>query len=281
MKLKNILFKKENNFDRKIYKLKVFKKQLENKTLLYSERMNSYQDFLGIKIKEMKKELLYLEKTIENRYREIEKISLDIIKLQNELESLVDKRNFLLQIKEKYNKPKTYYEELLIKDSKKLFVGNLLFNLDILKHTHSKIMIDFLKSIETIKEKINEKILNIENIKPDLYISNIFLKKEIKPIFDSVEDFAHLNNFLKDKSINYLKRAEIEKKAISKMKKEYEDNYLIMKDILEDEIIEKEIERKDIIYKNAILINTYNYYKDNILKKINDIAVKSISFKNK
>ena len=281
MKLKNILFKKENNFDRKIYKLKVFKKQLENKTLLYSERMNSYQDFLGIKIKEMKKELLYLEKTIENRYREIEKISLDIIKIQNELESLVDKRNFLLQIKEKYNKPKTYYEELLIKDSKKLFVGNLLFNLDILKHTHSKIMIDFLKSIETIKEKINEKILNIENIKPDLYISNIFLKKEIKPIFDSVEDFAHLNNFLKDKSINYLKRAEIEKKAISKMKKEYEDNYLIMKDILEDEIIEKEIERKDIIYKNAILINTYNYYKDNILKKINDIAVKSISFKNK
>ena len=274
MKLKNILFKKENNFDRKIYKLKVFKKQLENKTLLYSERMNSYQDFLGIKIKEMKKELLYLEKTIENRYREIEKISLDIIKIQNELESLVDKRNFLLQIKEKYNKPKTYYEELLIKDSKKLFVGNLLFNLDILKHTHSKIMIDFLKSIETIKEKINEKILNIENIKPDLYISNIFLKKEIKPIFDSVEDFAHLNNFLKDKSINYLKRAEIEKKAISKMKKEYEDNYLIMKDILEDEIIEKEIERKDIIYKNAILINTYNILSFNFF--FNNFILKNI-----
>ena len=281
LELKKSLIKEENYFDKKIDKLKEFKKQLENEYIKYSERMNLYQDFLSMKIKEMKKELKSLEKNIEGKYIEIEKISLDIIKIQNILESLVDKRNFLLQIKEKYKSPKSSYEELLIKDSKKLYVGNLLFSLDILKHTSNKIVIDFLKSVTEIKEKINEKILNIDNIKPDLYISNTFLKKETKPIFDSVEDFIHLYNFLKDKSINYLKRAEIEKMTISKMKKEFEDNYFNMKDHLGEEILEKEIQRNNIIHKNKVLIDTYNYYKNNILKKINDVAVKQISIKNK
>ena len=281
LELKKILIKEENHFDEKIDKVKEFTKQLEKRFIKYSERMKLYQDFLSIKRKEMKKELISLEKNIEGKYIEIEKISLDIIKMQNELESLVDKRNFLLQIKEKYKKSKTYYEELLIKDSRKLIVGNLLFSLDILKHTHNKAMIDFLKSVTEIKEKINDKILNVDNIKPDLYISNTFLKKEIKPIFDSVEDFNHLYNFLKEKIIIYLKRAEIDKKKISEMKNEYEDNYLNMKDYLGEEISEKEIKRKNIINKNKVLIDTYNYYKNNVLKKINDVAVKSISFKNK
>ena len=244
LELKKILIKEENHFDEKIDKVKEFTKQLEKRFIKYSERMKLYQDFLSIKRKEMKKELISLEKNIEGKYIEIEKISLDIIKMQNELESLVDKRNFLLQIKEKYKKSKTYYEELLIKDSRKLIVGNLLFSLDILKHTHNKAMIDFLKSVTEIKEKINDKILNVDNIKPDLYISNTFLKKEIKPIFDSVEDFNHLYNFLKEKIIIYLKRAEIDKKKISEMKNEYEDNYLNMKDYLGEEISEKEIKRK-------------------------------------
>ena len=281
LELKKILIKEENHFDEKIDKVKEFTKQLEKRFIKYSERMKLYQDFLSIKRKEMKKELISLEKNIEGKYIEIEKISLDIIKMQNELESLVDKRNFLLQIKEKYKNSKTYYEELLIKDSRKLIVGNLLFSLDILKHTHNKAMIDFLKSVTEIKEKINDKILNVDNIKPDLYISNTFLKKEIKPIFDSVEDFNHLYNFLKEKIIIYLKRAEIDKKKISEMKNEYEDNYLNMKDYLGEEISEKEIKRKNIINKNKVLIDTYNYYKNNVLKKINDVAVKSISFKNK
>ena len=281
LELKKILIKEENHFDEKIDKVKEFTKQLEKRFIKYSERMKLYQDFLSIKRKEMKKELISLEKNIEGKYIEIEKISLDIIKMQNELESLVDKRNFLLQIKEKYKNSKTYYEELLIKDSRKLIVGNLLFSLDILKHTHNKAMIDFLKSVTEIKEKINDKILNVDNIKSDLYISNTFLKKEIKPIFDSVEDFNHLYNFLKEKIIIYLKRAEIDKKKISEMKNEYEDNYLNMKDYLGEEISEKEIKRKNIINKNKVLIDTYNYYKNNVLKKINDVAVKSISFKNK
>ena len=281
LKLKNILLKEENQFNKKIDKIKNLKNQLENKYIIYSEKMNLYLDFLIIKIKEMKKELILLEKNIEGKYIDIEKLTLDIIRSQNELESIVEKRNFLLQVRQHYRNPKSYYEELLIKDSRKLFVGNLLFNLDILRHTQNKAVIDFLKIISEIKEKIDEKILKIDNINPDIYISKNFIKNNLDPIFESVEEFLHLYTLVKDKSINYLKSSEIEKKNLSKMKKDFEENYLNGNNYLEEEIMEKEIERKKVISKNKVLENTYNYYKDNILKKINDVTVKSLSLKNK
>ena len=277
-KLNNILSKEENEIDKKYNKLISFKNDLENKYIIYSEKMNKYLDFLIDKTNELKTELKYIEKTIEDKYSEIEKLSFEIIKSQNKLESLVDKRNFLLQVKQKYKNPPIYYEELLIKDSKKLVIGNSLFNLDILKHSHNKNIIDFLDSFSDIKRKINENILDINNIESDLYISSNFLKEKLDPIFDSVDDFIHLYSYLKEKSINYLKRAEIEKKSISIMKKEYEENYLNENNYLEKEIYEKEIEKKKIIHKNQILIDTYNYYKDNILKKINNISLKSYNF---
>ena len=241
--------------------------------------MKLYLKFLVFKSKEMKTELILLIKQKEEKYIEIEKITLDIIKKQNELESLIDKRNFLLQIKQKYRNPPEYYEELLIKDSKKLLIGNALSDLDILKHTQNKNVIDFLGSVSEIKKKCSENILNINNLKTDLYISHRFIKLE--PIFDSVDDFIHLYNYLKDKSLDYLKRSDIEKKYISKMKKEYEEYFTNNNNYLEDEINEKEIERKNIIHKYNVLVDTYNYYKDNILKKINDVNVRAYSFKNK
>ena len=58
------------------------------------------------------------------------------------------------------------------------------------------------------------------------------------------------------------------------MKKEYEEYFTNNNNYLEDEINEKEIERKNIIHKYNVLVDTYNYYKDNILKKINDVNVR-------
>ena len=278
-KLKNSLYKDLNSINQQCNKLIKLKKEFENKFILYLEKMKLYLKFLVIKSKEMTAELFLIIKQKEEKYIEIEKITLDIIKKQNELESLIDKRNFLLQIKQKYRNPPTYYEELLIKDSKKLLIGNALSDLDILKHTQNKNVIDFLSSVSEIKRKCNENILNINNLKADLYISHHFVKFD--PIFDSVDDFIHLYNYLKDKSLDYLKRSDIEKKYINKMKKEYEDYVLNNNNYLEDEINEKEIERKKIMHKYSILRNTYNYYKDNILKKINDVNVKAYSFKNK
>ena len=278
-KFKNSLNKDVNNINKQYNKLIKLKKDFENKFIIYLENMKLYLKFLVFKSKEMKTELILLIKQKEEKYIEIEKITLDIIKKQNELESLIDKRNFLLQIKQKYRNPPEYYEELLIKDSKKLLIGNALSDLDILKHTQNKNVIDFLGSVSEIKKKCSENILNINNLKTDLYISHRFIKLE--PIFDSVDDFIHLYNYLKDKSLDYLKRSDIEKKYISKMKKEYEEYFTNNNNYLEDEINEKEIERKNIIHKYNVLVDTYNYYKDNILKKINDVNVRAYSFKNK
>ena len=278
-KLKTFLYKDENNIKKQCNILIKLKNEFENKFIIYSENMKLYLKFLVIKSKQMKTELILLLKEKEEKYIELEKITLEIIKKQSELESLIDKRNFLLQIKQKYRNPPTYYEELLIKDSKKLLIGNTLSELDILRHTQNKNVIDFLSSVSDIKRKCNENILNINNLKSDLFISPHFIKMD--PIFDSVDDFIHLYNYLKDKSLDYLKRSDIEKKYISKMKKEYEEYFENNNNYLEDEISEKEIEKKNIIHKYNVLTYTYNYYKDNILKKINDINVRSYNFKNK
>ena len=279
-KMKKLLDKEEKHIEKINNKFIKYKDLLEKKYIIYSEKMSSYIDFLILKIKEMKNELIASNKVIKDKNNEIEKITLDIIKKQSELELLVDKRNFLLQIKQKYKNSPSYYEELLIKDSRKLFVGNELLKLEILKHTPNQIIFDFIDSVLEIKRKIKAKILNIDNIKPDFYINSYFFKEQVDPIFNSVDEFINLYNHLKDKSIKYLKKAETEKKSISKIKKQLEENNINKDNYLENEIIEKEKVKRKIIHKNKILIDTYNHYKDNILKKINDIVVKSYNFQN-
>ena len=279
-KLKIVFEKKELNLDKKYNILIHLKDTLEKKYIIYSEKMNNYLDFLAIKIKEIKLNLKIYEKNIKSKNIEIEKLIFEILKNQTILESLVDKRNFLLQIKEKFKNPPIYYEELLIKDSKKLIVGNSFLSLKILEQTKNKNLLNFISSVLEIKNKIKQNIINIDNLKPLVYISNNFIK--IDPIFDSVDEFLRLYNYLKDKSLNYLKKAEIEKKSISQLKKEYEEeNYLNNNDYLKEEIKKKEVEKNKIMIKNNILVDTYYFYKNNILKKINDVPTKLYNFKNK
>ena len=278
-KVKAILSKEEYHIEKKYNNLIKLKKKLAQKYIIYSKNMNNYLEFLSDKIKEIKADLKKTDLQIKNYIIQLEKIILDIVKKQNELESLVDKRNFLIQIKEKFKSPQIHYQELLIKDSKKLYIGNYFLTLDILKQTKNKIIIDFIGQILDIKRKIKENILNKDNLEPDFYISSSFYK--LNPVFESVEDFIHLYNYLKEKSINYLIRAENEKKAISKIKRNFEENYLTDNDYLEDEILEKENEKIKLLYNHKILVDTYDYYKNNILKKINDITIKTLDSENK
>ena len=279
IKFKTILNREEYHIDQKYDKIINLKNKFTNKYIIYSEKMNSYLGFLSNKIKEIKTYLKITDKQIKDYIVQIEKIILEIVKKQTELESLVDKRNFLIQIKEKFKGPPTHYLELLIKDSKKLYIGNYFLTLNILKQTKNKAIIDFIGKVLDIKRKIKENELNKDNLLPDVYISNSFIK--LDPIFESVDEFIHLYNFLKDKSINYLIRAENEKKVISKIRKNFEENYLIDDDYVINEIYKKEIERKNVLHKNKVLVDTYNFYKNNILKNLNDVSFKALDFENK
>ena len=78
--------------------------------------MNNYLQFLSDKILEHKKELSLYYNQIKELDDELEIIIIKIVKYQADLEYLVERRNFLLLIKDKLSNPPSYYEEILIRD---------------------------------------------------------------------------------------------------------------------------------------------------------------------
>ena len=117
----NEFMKKRKSFINHKDKLINLKNLMEIKYNIYSEEMKKYLAFLFDKENEIKSELKIYKEKIKVINSELEKLILELVKKQTELEPLVEKRNLLLQIKQRFKNPPSYYEELLIKDSKKLF----------------------------------------------------------------------------------------------------------------------------------------------------------------
>ena len=284
----NIQIKKLNEFMEKTKsfidhkdKLINLKNLLEIKYNIYSEEMSQYLKFLSGKENEIKSELKIYKDKIKDINSELEKLILELVKKQSELESLVEKRNLLLQIKQRFKNPPSYYEELLIKDSKKLLVGNSFINLEVSNQIKNKNVIKFIGSFLELKLKIEENKINYSDLKSDLYISNHFIKNEkIDPIFPTVDDFAKLYNNLKEKSINYLKNVDVMNKVTYNLKNKYESNFK-ENNFYKKEIDEKEKEREKIINKNKILMNSYNFIRGNILKNKDGLIIKSNHTENK
>ena len=284
----NIQIKKLNDFMKKRKKFIDHKDKLINlknlmeiKYNIYSEEMRKYMIFLFDKEKEIKSESKIYKEKIKEINSELEKIILALVKKQTELEPLVEKRNLLLQIKQRFKNPPSYYEELLIKDSKKLLVGNSFLNLEVSKQIKNKNVIKFIGSFLELKLKMEENKINNTDMKSDLNISNNFIKDEkVDPIFPTVDDFIKLYNNLKEKNINYLKNVDVMNKNIYNLKNKYE---LVFKEynVLEKEINEKEKEKEKIINKNKMLMNSYNFIRENILKNKNDLIIKSQHVENK
>lgn len=277
----NEFMKKRKSFINHKDKLINLKNLLEEKYNIYSEEMNKYLIFLSEKEKKIRSELKIYKDKIKGINSELEKIIIELVKKQSELEPLVEKRNLLLQIKQRFKNPPSYYEELLIKDSKKLLVGNSFLNLEVSKQIKNKNVIKFIGSVLELKLKIEENKLNYSDLKSDLYLSNNFIKDEkLDPIFPTVDDFIKLYTNLKEKSINYLKNLDIMNKTTYILKNNYELNFK-ESNILEKEIVEKEKEREKIINKNKALMNSYNLIKENILKNKDDLIIKSNKVENK
>ena len=260
-KLKDILSMEEYNYDKKYDKLIKLRKISDNKFILFSETMNNYLQFLSDKILEHKKELSLYYNQIKELDDELEIIIIKIVKYQADLEYLVERRNFLLLIKDKLSNPPSYYEEILIRDSKKLLVGDAIFNLKITKLIKNKSLMVFNDSYLEIKEKIHENLLDINHILSDSANANID-----KQLFGGVDKFIQIYKNLENKNLKYLKQLDNIRKQRDKLKRKYEKEIQLNKGTFGEELKTKEDELKKLIKQNEILLTTHNYYKETIIK---------------
>ena len=267
-KIENINNKKDSNTDYKLNTLNNLKNTFDDKYAKYSFKINHYLYYLKDILYEAQRELHFLDKEIFNYNIDIEKLILKIVRKENELEYLLEIRNFLLQVKDKYEhneKHPTYYFELLIKDSKKLLIGNYFLNLKIINQITNKTVTAFMGSILDLRQKIEDNEIYIEDFDYNL---NYFAREKIKPIFESPEEFMKLYNVLMEKNLNYLQQFEYIKKIINRLKMEYDEVCITDSNdkFLDEEIIEKEEIREKLIHRNELLKQRFIYYSEDILK---------------
>ena len=262
-KLKKASAQEDYDYDGRISKLIKLKDIIDDSYRNYSEKMNDYLDYLLTKIREHRKELNILDKQIKEIDDDLEVIILRIVDNQTKLEYLVERRNFLLLIKQRFGNPPSYYEELLIRDSKKILVGDAICDLKVIKLIKSKKVMIFNNSYLEIKEKINKNLLNINNI----------IKYSVGPIienqlFGSVDEFIQLYKNLENNNLKYLDDEAFAEKQIYRLKQQYEQESSLVNNIEDEEIIKKEKELEKLVNKNEILERTYNHYREIIIKSM-------------
>ena len=273
--LKKTMNKERYNYDKNYAKLINLKTKIENSYKSYLDNMNKYLAFLHGKIKENILELNKYDKQIQEIDDDLEIIIVNIVKSQEYLQYLIERRNFLLLIKQKYANPESYYDELFIRDSKILLVGDAICNLKVTKLIKNKSVGNFNNNYLEVQEKIKEKGLNINNIKN-------YSKENIdeNQLFQSVEEFIQLYKNSENKNLEYLRNEEIVGKQLIKMKQLYEDEKIMNENNYLNEIEEKEIELEKLINKNTLLKRTYEHYEKIIIKYSNN-SNRNINYKKK
>ena len=93
-KVNNVNILKEKYLDYKLNMLTELKNEIIKKNLKYANKMNNYLYFLKDKFYEEKDELHFLEKETFNNKKEFEKVIIKALKKQEELEYLINVRNF-------------------------------------------------------------------------------------------------------------------------------------------------------------------------------------------
>ena len=263
-KLKKIMSKEEYNYGKKYDKLINLKEMIINSYKTYFEGMDKYLEFLYDKIKENRLELNIYDKQIKEIDDDLEIIIVKIVKFQTYLQYLVERRNFLLLIKQRFGQPTSYYDELFIRDSKILLVGDAICNLKVTKLIKNKNVIDFNNTYLEVQEKIKQRGLNIDNLKN--YSSGIITKDQL---FKSVDEFIQLYKNSENKNLKYLRDKENLEKQLITLNKIYKEEKMLNQSDIMNEIEEKEKELKKLTDKNIILMRTYEHYKKIILKNSN------------
>ena len=283
--LQKILDSEKFNIDKKYKYLMGINKIYNNIWSQYRKTINLYLHFLFDKQDEME---INLERVIRNKKNiesQIEKLMIQNVKVQKDLEDLVKMRNFLLQVKQKLIKQPNYYIPLLHRDSRKIELGNII--LKSLVGTKNSSVIKFLDSfsilnlvqiyeihpsnstMKLIRKKMNNRTILPKEFK-EKYIyeehllkdKNNYIPKKGEILFDSVDQFLIIYQNLEQKNILLLKQNNDIKNNTGKIMRKYESMF-------EDEIDEKQsqiyldlIEKTEklekVKEKNKVLQDRYN-----------------------
>ena len=266
-------------------RLQSLKKIFQIKNENYQRNIQSYLLFLNNKLDSYKEEVNNQKIEIIETNKEIQKLMLNIITKAGELEYLVNIRNYLLKIKNKFSKneqPEIYYDLLLMRDSKILLIENILNRINFIKEIPNKQIKQFINHLKDAKNKI----LKVEN---DLDLNQAFLDSldlgnyQLNMILDSKESLIKLLDTLSNKNLNLLNRLQDITRKNNNLKIMYE------KDIINSqtrnainenrELKEKKLLRDNLIKKYKMLNKKYDFYMKHINDKIN--PKKTISKKSK
>ena len=273
--LDNILRSDKFNIDKKITFLIKLNKIYNNIWTDYRHKINLYLHFLFYTKTDLETSLkitLHKKKTNENS---IEKLMIQSVKVQKELEELVQTRNFLLQVKLKLKIQPPYFTALLHRDSRKIELGNILITSPVgTKHSS---VIRFLDSFSVLNLvqlyeihptnsllKLFRKKMNNKRIIPkefrEKYIyqedlltgenSNKYIPKKGEKFFENPDQFLEIFHTLEVKNLYLLQQNNNIKKYSSQIKQEYENKYsLEQEDINKSEILEEIIYRENYLMK--------------------------------
>ncbi len=288
-----------NELNNKIIQIEKNMKEINKKYQNFEMNMIHYFKFLQT---QKSKEIVKLEHILENKYKiqvKVDKLLLNIVNKEYELENLIEIRNFLLQVKFKILKfpielnsiiNNIYNRDNIMNELKTLFT----------KFNHVQVR-KFIIEYQEYQEEINKnkpqtnlnnnlnltvdtsklKINNLKNKNDKVIMKKISqLIKEKNPIFNNSEEFKDIILSLEDKNLDLLNQREKIYRNIIALKNEYN---LIFKDfknydtVIETTIKDKEDKLNELYNRNKYLNNHYqslinqndNWKENDRLKKIN------------
>ena len=223
-------------------------KQYNKISIIFFREIQDYIAFLN----DMK---LHLSNNLEsannirfNLYFDIEKLVVDNIIKQRELEHLITIKNFLIQVKHNLIKQPNYFNTILKEISRKYELGRLILELNF--HQQNQAVIKFMETIPEIKEeKMNRNILSVTSKLMQRTNTNIIKmspKKRVKK-YSQIYGLKSNNNIPNEKIdqeiIKYMKQPKL---VIFKTPNEFMDTL------------------RHLENKNLRLIQENNYIKNNI-----------------
>ena len=271
--LENIIASDKFNIDKKITFLIKLNKIYNNIWTDFRQKINLYLHFLFDKKSDIETSLeitLRKKKLNENT---IEKLMIQSVKKQKELEELVQTRNFLLQVKLKLKRQPPYFAALLHRDSRKIELGNIVITSPV--GTKNSAVIRFLDSFSVLnlvelyeihptnsllklfRKKINNKRIIPKEFR-EKYIyhgdlltndNNKYIPEKGEIFFDNPDQFLGIFHTLETKNLFLLKQNNSIKNYSSKIKQEYENEYM-----LEQEDNNKSELLEEIIYREKYLL---------------------------
>ena len=291
--LENIIKSDKFNIDKKVNFLIKLNKIYNNIWADFRQKINFYLHFLFDKKSDFETKLQITLRKKKINENAIEKLMIQSVKKQKELEELVQTRNFLLQVKLKLKVQPPYFAALLHRDSRKIELGNILITSTV--GTKNSAVIKFLDSFSVLnlvqlyeihpmnsllklfRKKINnrriipkefrekyiyqEDLLNNEN-------NNKYIPQKGEIFFDNdPEKFLDIFHSLESKNLFLLHKNNSIKKFSSTIKQEYETKYLSEYDDLHDQEILEEIEYRE---RYLIKIKARNKQLKEDLKKVSN-----------